>query len=70
MLGVALDCQIILIVISVCGSSQSQRFGGKLSATPAETLRKCALKLRVATLAALGVWQPGGTDSISSLHVS
>jgi hypothetical protein len=70
MLGVTLDCQIRLIVISVCGSSQSQRFGEKLSATPAKTLRKWALKLRMATLAASRLWQPGGTNSISSLHVS
>ncbi len=70
MLGVALDCPIRLIVILVCGSSQSHRFGGKLSATPAKMLRKWALKLRMATLAALRLWQPGGTNSISSLHMS
>jgi hypothetical protein len=68
--GGELDCLIRLIVILVCGSSQSQRFGGKLSATPAKLLRKCALKLRMATLTALCLWQPGGTNSISSLHVS
>jgi hypothetical protein len=54
----------------VCGSSQSQRFGGKLSATPAKMQRKWALKLRMATSAALLLWQPGGTNSISSLHVA
>jgi hypothetical protein len=69
-LGVALDCQIKLIGISVCWSSQSQRVGGKLSATPAKMLKKCALKLRMATLAALCLWQPGGTNSILSLHMS
>ncbi len=69
-LGVALDCQIRFIVMSVCGSSQSQRFGGKLLATPAKTLRKWALKLRMATSAALHLWQPVSTNSMSSLHVS
>jgi hypothetical protein len=69
-LGVALDCQIRLIVILVCGSSQSYRFGGKLLATLAKMLRKWALKLCMATSAALRLWQPGGTNSISSLHVS
>ncbi len=56
--------------LSLRGSIQSQRFGGKSSATPAKTLRKWALKLRKATLAALYLWQPGGTNSISSWHVS
>jgi hypothetical protein len=69
-LGVALDFQIRLIVISVCGSSRFQRFGGNLLATLAKTLRKWALKLRMATLAAFRLWQPDGTNSISSLHVS
>jgi hypothetical protein len=57
-------------VISLCGSSQSQRFGGKLSATLVKMLRKWALKLHMATLAALCLWQPGGTNFISSLHMS
>ncbi len=39
-------------------------------ATPAKMLRKWALKLCLATSAALHLWQPGGTNSISSLHVS
>jgi hypothetical protein len=69
MLEVALDCHIRLIVILVCGSSRSQRFGGKSLVTPAKTLRKWALKLRMATSAALHLWQPGGPNSISSLHV-
>ncbi len=69
-LGVALDCQIRLIVILVCGSSQSKRFGGKLLATPAKILRKWDLKLRMTTLAAVHLWQPGGTNSIFSLHMS
>ncbi len=70
MLGVAVDCKIRLIVILVCGSSWSHRFGGKLLATPAKTLRKWALNLHMATLAALHLWQPGGTNSISSLRVT
>jgi hypothetical protein len=69
-LGVALDCQIRLILILVFGSSGSQRFGGKSSATPAKMLRKWALKLRMATLAVLRLWHPGGINSMSSLHVS
>ncbi len=40
MIEVALDCWIRLIVILVCGSSQSQRFGGKSSATLTKMLRK------------------------------
>jgi hypothetical protein len=47
-LGVRLDCQIKSIVILVCGSNRSQRFGGKLSATQAKSLKKWALKLRMA----------------------
>ncbi len=70
MLEGVLDCWIRLIMILVCGSSQSQRFGGKLSATPAKMLRKWALKLRMATSAALCLWHPGGTNPISSLNVS
>ncbi len=42
----------------------------KVVGSPAKMLRKWALKLRIATLAALHLWQPGGTSSISSLHVS
>jgi hypothetical protein len=51
--GVAFDCQMRLIVIMVCGSNRSHRLGGKSSATPDKTLRKWALKLRIATLVAL-----------------
>eukprot|EP00956_Cyclotella_meneghiniana_P007283 scaffold9923_cov20-Cyclotella_meneghiniana.AAC.1 len=61
--GVAFDCRRRLRVISVCGKSLSHRLGGKLSAVPANTLRKCALKLRIATSAALRRWHPGGTNS-------
>ncbi len=39
-LGLSLDCGIRLIMILVCGSSQSQRFGGKFLATLAKTLRR------------------------------
>ena len=59
-----------LSVISVCGSSRSHRLIGKSSATPANTLRKCALKFRMATSAAFLLWHPGGTNSICILHVS
>ena len=57
-------------MISVCGSNLSHRFSGKSSATPANTLRKCVLKLRIATSAAFRLWHPGGTSSITSLHVT
>ena len=57
-------------MISACGSSRSHRFSGKSSATPAITLRKCVLKFRIATSAAFRRWHPGGTNSISSLHVT
>ncbi len=43
---------------------------GKLLATLAKTLRKWALKLHMAPSAALHLWQPGGANSISSLHLS
>eukprot|EP00956_Cyclotella_meneghiniana_P003706 scaffold4513_cov37-Cyclotella_meneghiniana.AAC.1 len=66
--GVALDWHRRLSVISVCGSSLSHRLGGKLSAVPASTLRKWALKLRIATSAALRLWHPGGTNSSENLH--
>ena len=68
--GVALDCRIRLTVISVCGRSLSHKLGGKSSATPASTLRKWALKFRIATSAALRRWHPGGTSSMLSLHLS
>ncbi len=61
--GVALDCRNRLTVISAWGSNLSQSCFGKSSATPARMLRKCALKLRIATSAALRLWQPGGTSS-------
>lgn len=37
----------------VWGRRQSLRLGGKKSAVPARTLKKCALKLGIGTLAAL-----------------
>ncbi len=68
---VALDCRIRLIVILVCGSSQSQRFGGKPSRLHrlrcwGNGLWSCVWL----TLAALRLWHTGGTNSMSSLHVS
>ena len=57
-------------MISVCGRSLSHKLGGKSSATPASTLRKWALKFRIATSAAFCQWHPGGTSSMLSLHVS
>jgi hypothetical protein len=54
----------------VCGSSLSHNDMGKLSAVPASTLRKWALKFQMATSAALRLWQPGGTNSISNLYMS
>ena len=62
-LGVALDCPRRLIVASACGSSRSHNVGGELVAVPTNMLRKCALKFRMATSAALRRWQPGGTNS-------
>jgi hypothetical protein len=59
-----------LIVISVCGSSQSHKLGGKLLDTPVITLRKWALKLRMATSAEFSQWHHGGTNSMSNLCVS
>ena len=50
--GVALDCHRRLSVISVCGSNLSHKLGGKSLGTPAGTLRKCILKLPMATSAA------------------
>ncbi len=58
-----------LSVISVCSNRWSQRFWGKSSATPANTLRKCDLKLRMATSAAFRRWHPGGTNSMFILQV-
>ena len=49
--GVAFDCRRRLRVITVCGSNLSHKFAGKSSVTPAKTLRKCVLKLRIATSA-------------------
>ena len=57
-------------MILVCGSSLSHELGGKLSAVPASTLRKWALKLRIATSAALRLWHPGGTNSSENLYLS
>ena len=50
--GVVFDYRRRLRVISVCSSNLSHKFAGKSSATPARTLRKCVLKLRIATSAA------------------
>ncbi len=57
-------------MILVCGSSRSHKVGGKLSDTPASTLRKWALKLCMATSAAFRRWHPSGTNSMSNLCVS
>jgi hypothetical protein len=65
----AFDCRMRLSVISVCGNRRSQRFWGKSSATPANTLRKCDLKLQMATSAAFCWWHPGGTNSMFILQV-
>ena len=43
---------------------------GKSSATLARTLRKCALKCRIATSDALRRWQPGGTNSNFIFYLS
>ena len=69
-LGEALDWRRRFNVISACGSNLSRRLGGKSSATPARMLRKCALKLHMATSAALQQWHPGGTNSNFTLHLS
>ena len=70
MVGVALNWRRRLIVIYACGSSRSQSWSGKLLATLARMLMKWALKLRMATLAALRLWLPGRTSSISMLYSS
>ena len=70
MVGVALDWRMRLIVTSACGSSQSQSWSRKLSATPDRMLRKWALKFWMATSAALRLWLPGWTSSISMLYSS
>ena len=70
MLGAALDCRSRLTVTSACGSSRSHNAGGKISAVPANTLRKQALKFQMATSAALRQYQPGGTNSSFILYSS
>jgi hypothetical protein len=54
--GIRLSNQIDVIL--VCGSSRSQRFGEKLFATPAKTLRKWALKLYgyLGCIASVATW--------------
>jgi hypothetical protein len=42
---------------------------GKFSAVPADTLKHCALKLWIATSAALCRWHPGGTSSSVNFYL-
>ena len=52
-MGIAFDWCKRFREILVCGNNMSHRCSGNNSAVPASTLRKCDLKFRMATLAAL-----------------